>query len=289
MVNMARVVPAFRQGTEQVYELARSHGLDPLRCTRGGEGCEGKGATDTPWGLTWVIGQEVLAWMEEDGFNAEGNVDRNFNRRPYSDWRDVPYVPARAPWLVGTEGDGLERWSPLVEAKKGGLSFWQMHVTPHIGETGKSFYAGDHVICGRSLQSPRYDLREELRAVVRRSARLDEMKKAEVEFFDNKVGSLVPLQQQFFGRLGVDLDKFEYWKWNFAANAALYEGILAVWRVKVETDLVRPTTVAEVLGKGWVKRAWGGSGKGVGPVKVDEWEPYIRTMPHGMFFFMLSS
>lgn len=275
MIEMARVVPVFRAGIDEVDALALTHGLDPRRCERRPEMCKG---TDTPWGLAHAIGRDVASWAERDGFNAEGTYRREYNPRPFSDWRDKPYVPVNAPWAVLD----LKRWSPLVEVKPSGLSFWQQHVTPHIGETGKSLYLGDTEVCRRStVKDPRYDLREELDAVLTRSAGLDDLKKAEIEFFDNKLESLTPLQGQFFTRLGITLDEFEFWKWNLAVNTTIYESVVVVWQIKVNHDLVRPTTVAEALGVGKMARTFAGPNKGITSIPVEQWEPYIRTMPHG--------
>lgn len=112
---------------------------------------------------------------------------------------------------------------------------------------------------------------------------LNDVGKAEVELFDGKLGSLIPLQLQWYKGRNISTDSFEFIAADLATVAALYDATITVWRVKTEADGVRPTSVARQFLKGQSVKGWRGPGKGVGRIRGDEWVPYIRTMPHAEF------
>ena len=66
-------------------------------------------SVETPWGLAKTYFDEINAWMtENDGWNADGSANREFNRVPFSDYALTdsegnswtPYIPRNTPWEV---------------------------------------------------------------------------------------------------------------------------------------------------------------------------------------------
>lgn len=64
---------------------------------------------DTPWGLAKAYVDEVNAYLtENDGWNADGSMNRDFNRVPFSDFSKTdsagnswtPYKPRNSPYEV---------------------------------------------------------------------------------------------------------------------------------------------------------------------------------------------
>lgn len=260
---------------EATEKLCGLWGLDLSKCSRESD-CD---SNDTPWGLAHTLVEEMKTWMANDGWNLDGSLSREYNKRPYSDWREKPYSPSNAPWNV----TDVTRWTPLLEDNGNGFAFHQVHVTPHIGEAGKSLYLRDEEFCRRQLPDPQYDLEKELFLNLQRSAALNDERKVELEFFDQKLLSLFPIAIEYFQRMGISVDSFEFWSWEMVLNAGYYDSTLLSWREKIRTGLARPTSVAMFLGAGKTARAYAGGEMGVQDVPVDQWEPYIRTMPHGNF------
>lgn len=247
------------------------YGLDIAKCPSA-PGC---GSVNTPWGLVNTISDEMLDVFSRDGWNHDGSLSKTYNRVPYEDFRRHPYSPHNPP--------SATRWAPLQETNNRGFIFRQEHVVPHIGETARSLHFTDAQICSRRARNPRYNYKSEIHKLLKRSTQLTEARKAEVVVFDNKLTSLVPLQFQYFARRGIPADSME----NIAADAAVisvgYESVIASWREKVRYDAVRPPTiVSHVLGRRIVN-AYAGPNMGTRRIPANEWQPYIRTMPHAEY------
>mmetsp|Transcript_27444 Transcript_27444/g.40295 ORF Transcript_27444/g.40295 Transcript_27444/m.40295 type:complete len:524 (-) Transcript_27444:180-1751(-) len=254
----------------EVREVVASWNLDINICDDPNFDC-----TDisTPWGLAKSILEDTKAILAVDGWNANGSLSSSFNRIPFSDWRTQPYVPV----------PGNKKWSPLQEHDGNGFLFRQEHVTPHIGETARSFFLGDADICSRELRKPNYDYEEEARLVLERTYMLDEVTKAQVEYFDSKTTSIVPLQAQYFIRAGFTIDSWEFILTDYVTIATLYEAIIVAWKEKVRLNRIRPTTwIQENLGDEIVE-SYRGPDAQAGPIPAKEWQPYIRVMPHAEY------
>lgn len=91
--------------------VASGWGLDVARCTDDpqAQGCDDAA---TPWGLARLLAQERDAFRANSGWNHDGSYDREFNRIPYSDWREKPYAPANPPFGKLRR---QRRWRQLVE------------------------------------------------------------------------------------------------------------------------------------------------------------------------------
>lgn len=240
--------------------------------------CEKEGFTcddlSTPWGLANAIVEDVNAIFENDGWNEKGDLNAEYNGLRYSDWRKSPYVPRNKKYS----------WHPLTESNGFGFLYKQEHVTPHIGFTAKSFFVGDQKICERDIGTPKIRYRKEMRKVLERVKKLTPRQKAEVEFFDSKFDSLLPLHNQFSSRSGQRNTDYKHLMGLLAMEAAIYEAVIQVWRQKVKSDLIRPTTIIHREYRGQrVKSYLGPKEMTSGSIFGEDWQPYIRVMPHAEF------
>lgn len=229
----------------------------------------------TPWGMAHLMLQDSIEIFSKDGWNVDGNYTAEFDKLPFSDWRSNPYMP---------NPKCKNCWQPLQESNNLGFFFRQEHVVPHIGETATSFFLGDEDVCSRTIDDPGYDYAAEAAILLERSATLDDYKKAEVEFFDSKLTSILPFQVQYFVRQGISLDSFDFIFTDTITIATIQEAVIVGWKEKVRHDRIRPTT--------WIHRnfgdetvtAYAGAGvAGTGEIPANEWHPYIRTMPHAEY------
>ena len=175
---------------EAFSQVTATWGLDVKRCANdpSAAGCDD---VATPWGLALTLAKERDFFRANHGWNVDGSYDREFNRIPYSDWRENPYAPRNPPFGKLK----LKRnWRQLVESDGRGFIWNQVHVTPHIGFTGRSIFFTDEEICEQSIPAPKYNLHHEMNLLIERMANLDDTKKMEIELFDSKLTSIVPLQ-----------------------------------------------------------------------------------------------
>jgi hypothetical protein len=63
----------------------------------------------------------------------------------------------------------------------------------------------------------------------------------------------------------------------------MYNAILLVWRDKVLFNLVRPTTVVHAVKGETFVESYAGPFQGTQTIAGNDWQPYIRTMPHAEF------
>jgi len=263
--------------------------IDPNICTNGTvENCDD---VATPWGLARTMIDEIHDFMKRDGWNHMGDLpDVSYNKVPYVDWRSSywRYAPKNTPWSLTDK----RRWQPLLEHNQQGFMFHQEHVVPHIGDTARSIFLTDEEICDRDLEDPEYDLNLESNLVLQRTRDLTEFQKVEIEYFDNKLASLFPLLVQQYVRMGYNLDSFEFIVADAANLHALREATIVIWRQKVKHDLVRPTSYIHSRMVGQYVTSYGGpdsvslkegNGSGGVNIKTEEWQPYIRVMPHAEF------
>ncbi|CAB1104024.1 CPO-like [Ectocarpus sp. CCAP 1310/34] len=314
--------------SEQIAAEAEALG-GPMSLVDVGEGHPEPG-TDTPWGLAKAYIDEVWAFlMENDGWNADGRLGgREVNLTPFTGdfvfsdsagntWDG--YEPKNSPYKTGRElaffahdlailsavrcapcsfpkncrrsqFSSTKRWQPLMESNGLGYLNSQVHVTPHIGVTGRFFgfnTSEDEEAWGaRTLDRPPYQNRydEAAREVLEAStvAAYDPAKLFAISLFDNKFNSLPPLKIVYFFDRG-DLSLMDFLELSVKSQLAIYNSVLLAWREKVRHDAPRPTSVIRnELGDELVD-AYAGPDIGIQTIKASEWEPYIRTMPHSEY------
>mmetsp|Transcript_14781 Transcript_14781/g.26439 ORF Transcript_14781/g.26439 Transcript_14781/m.26439 type:complete len:398 (+) Transcript_14781:129-1322(+) len=105
--------------------------------------------------------------------------------------------------------------------------------------------------------------------------------KVKIELFDSKFTSLLPFQIEWSVRSGQG--EFDFWYNDMVLVNAMFMATVLVWKEKVVHNRVRPTTVIhELLGDTPVD-TYAGPFEGVQTIKANEWQPYIRTMPHAEY------
>lgn len=269
------IIALLPEAEYKISPVMHNWGLDPELCINANPPCD----ESTPYGLAHAIKLDSVDYASRDGWNADGSLSRAFNRVPYEDHREKPYVPRNSPWDLLLP----RRWQSLAENDGKGFLFHQKHVVPHVGFTGRSIMFREEEVCARKVPSPRYDYNLEIKKLLRRSRNLTPKRKAEIVLFDIKPLSIVPLVSKFFTTSGRTRDDFDVRTQTTAFHLAIYESILASWKEKIRHDLVRPPSMLKnKLGKRKVK-AYAGPNAGVQWLPADEWQPYIRTMPHAEF------
>ena len=207
--------------------------------------------TSTPWGLANVISNEILLFTANDGWNTDGSYSREYNRIPYSEFRDKnrEYIPKNNPWVL----EYPDHWQPLLESDGLGFLYHQEHSVPHVGYTGKSFVFSDDEICERSKNFKKhfspddYDYETEMTLAINRLRDLTDRQKMEIEYFDNKLSSLQPLFVQVLNGVGLAQDSFERIVGVTVQFLSYYEAVIAVWKEKIDFDRVRPNTLIQNL------------------------------------------
>lgn len=255
-------------------DLAASWGLDLFMCEDPKYDCSD---ISTPWGLGQAIVADAADIFSRDGWNWDGSLSKTYNRIPYEDWRSEPYQPDRSCETC---------WQPLLEHDTDGFLFRQEHVTPHIGFTAKSFFVGDEKICARTALASNFDYDYEVEAelVRQRTADLNETEKVEIEMFDNKLTSIARFWTNQNLAKNISLDSFDFLLMQGATITVVYEAIIQAWRVKVLTDRIRPTTVLQSMYRDETITSYQGPPAGsAGPILGQEWQPYLRVMPHAEY------
>lgn len=170
-------------------------------------------------------------------------------------------------------------WEPLLESNQAGYFSKQEFVTPFIGVTARLYGLSDEEFLSFKVSKPNYNYHEEALHVLEETYDMstDDKKKAEIEFFDSKFTSLLPLQIEW--SLANHLSTFDFWFYDMTLVVAMYDSILVVWRQKLKYDAVRPTTVVHSLMEGNDIVSYAGPYEGSKQMKASDWQPYIRTMP----------
>jgi hypothetical protein len=182
---------------EMLKTIFKGWGLDYDICVTQPQSCSDG---STPWGLARSVVDATSAFFRYDGWNADGSLSRKFNKVPYQDWLPKPYTPRNTPFKLTNK----RAWQPETENNGIGSIINPQHITPHIGLTGRPFHLTDDEVCDAKLKYPKYCLDDEIAEVLSRTATLDDMKKMQAEFFDNKFSSLIPLLVQYTAAKGIN-------------------------------------------------------------------------------------
>lgn len=267
----------FSQASSALELAYSAWGIDASKCDAVGSCSD----LTTPWGLAKKFTDEMKAYAATDGWNADGSLSHTYNKIPYQDWRRDPYVPRNNPWTL----QHRKNWQPLLEHNSRGYITFQEHVTPHIGQTGRSIFFTNQELCAKTAQKPHYNLDEEIELTFARLASLNDNKKMEIELFDSKLTSLVPLMAQWYLRAhpGGTLDDWDFIQVDSIIISALYESVMVVWKEKVVFDLVRPPSYAHDQYGDEEITSWAGPFQGTQTLLGRDWKPFIRTMPHAEY------
>ena len=187
-----------------------------------------------------IVGTMVAEYAFSDGWNQLGTDGCTANCRAYADTTgyDTYHIRTgsrkflrwrRVPWQQLTETDG------------NGFFYDQEHVTPHIGKTGVSRFLSDADRQSRKMWFQRYDYKAEIQLLLKRMRKLDDKRKMEIEFHDNKLEIAANAYISFLRTYRPDYDTAM--RFLVAYTGAEYDSTLVVWKEKVRQNMVRPTTL----------------------------------------------
>ena len=249
-----------------------------------------------------IIAFQAYLFSLNDGWNQYGTVKPGglscqYHCRNYTD--PTGYAPQNSPYDKSPyNGASSDKWQPLLEDNDKGFFYYQEHVTPHIGTTAAFRYLPESERSNRVAPAPGYsrNRRQEMRAVIDRMAALDDVKKMQVEAFDNKILIANSVVAAFVGKVLTDgyqdlelgqpglilsYERLVHFVAGYVAGE--YDSVIIAWKEKVAYDLIRPTSA--------IKR-WQGGRKGIttwtkfnGVQTFDstDFEAYKRVMPHSEY------
>jgi hypothetical protein len=108
-------------------------------------------------------------------------------------------------------------WSPLLESNNFGYFTRQEHVTPHCGFTGRLYGLTPEEYESFSSPQPSYNYCAEADFVLEQTKNMNDQKKMEIELFDSKFTSLLPLQINWSIRSGFSL--FDFWFYDMSRKS----------------------------------------------------------------------
>jgi hypothetical protein len=255
----------------------------------------------TPWGLAKASVDEMMDFIENDGWNANGVLANEFNKMPYSDFdfKDIldneysRYESATNKKMNIFEDSSDKKkckkipdalyWEPLLESDEMGYFVRQEHVTPHVGFTGRLYGLTTEEYESFSSPLPDHDYCFESEFVLDNTSELatSDQLKMEVELFDSKFTSLLPMQITWLIKNGAS--QFDFWYNDMVLVTSIYDVTMLVWRDKVLFNLIRPTTIVHAIeGENYVT-TYAGPFEGKKTIQGKDWQPYIRTMPHAEY------
>lgn len=244
----------------------------------------------TPWGLAKATVDKMYAYAQTDGWNADGALTHNFNKMPFSDFNYKKYSAYQVLQgsYINSEKDQKRcnrkwNWEPLLETDGKGYFTKQEHVTPFAGFTGRLYGLTNAEYRGFSIPKPKYNYCEEVEYVLSKTKNMatNDKMKVEIEFFDSKFTSLLPMQIDWTIKNNFSL--FDFWFYDMALVTAMYDAIMVVWREKVAFNTVRPTTVVHTMKGDKNIKTYAGPFEGSQRIKGGDWMPYVRTMPHAEY------
>ena len=248
----------------------------------------------TPIGWANVNSVPLREYFKNDGWNALGDESKTYYKFPFQDTTN--YQPQNNPLTSPNDLPKPLRWQPLTFTDFKGRFGNQIHVTPHIGSTGKPLVLSMEDYESRVAPSPykspnvsmkidpedEATMRKRIDDLFAQTRTLDDERVALAYWWDNKFISLGPLADFYSTELGLD-------NTDFAAFATLgdmlaqHDAILVAWKEKRRHDLVRPTTMIRRLLSGQTVNAYRGIGLGNGMIDADEWEPLLPVQPHSEY------
>ena len=130
-----------------------------------------------------------------------------------------------------------------------------------------------------SVPEPNYDYCEEADFVLSEANKMasDDKKKLEIELFDSKFTSLLPMQINW--AIQNQKSSFDFWYYDMVLVTTMYDAMMLVWREKVTFNAVRPTTVVSLLKGEEEVQSYAGPFEGSRKISGFDWQPFIRTMP----------
>ncbi|GMH41183.1 hypothetical protein BSKO_09093 [Bryopsis sp. KO-2023] len=247
---------------------------------------------------------EVIEKFAEDGFDGLA--------RPLPDTEVEEFEPINDPQSISGVTDcekemkNLDRWQPLCTPKEkkpladvgnpdckvqswlapwaGGMtSFALLKGTPKDGKkiVSKVAAVDKTILGGPPSVNVGLEWQKQMMEVVEASAKLDDVFKLVAEHWADGPDSTAPPGTWFLiandAAKAEGLDTVETAKLLMLVGAALNDAGVASWRLKSTYDSIRPLQMVQCgfIGSSIRKvDAWRGPYMGVGPTRVDEWQPF---------------
>lgn len=248
--------------------------------------------------------EEVIEKFNADGFDGLA--------RPLPDTEVEEFEPVNEPQSAAgvtnceKEMNDLDRWQPLCTPRErkaladvgstncrvqtwlapwaGGMtSFALLDGSPQDGQKiiDRVAKVDETLLGGPPSINVGLEWQEQMMEVVEASAKLDDVFKLVAEHWADGPDSTAPPGTWYL--IAVDaaaaekLDTVETAKLLMLVGASLNDAGVASWRLKSTFDSIRPLQMIQCGFIGQATRkvdAWRGPYKGVGPTRVDEWQPF---------------
>jgi len=242
---------------------------------------QGRPVDKTPECVAEKIAMRIEETRHNDGWNESG-MDRGSGQLSPFPFRDtIGYFPTH---MSPSRSGSRRNWAPIVECSQGSCAS-QEFVTPHIGFTAQYHFLNKtdiSEIVSQETVPIEVDYEMEIRDVIEQTKKLatDPLSKTKIGAYDNKF-IFADAYGQILARNENSWEEVVYWAFSFLLVE--YEGTLITWRSKVQNDHVRPTTVAqEILGNEVIESFQYGEDT-TKSYPANQWNPYIRVMPHAEF------
>lgn len=226
--------------------------------------------TATPQGIGNYIADAVIQFRKTDGSNQAGD-EIGSNGKPYSDY--TYYKP------FNPEGKTIDpnRWQPITFSDGKGGTIKPGFLTPHWYRVKPfALKSPDQFRPGPPPQGEQ--LIKEAQECVDCNAKLTDEEKAIVEFMRDgprstgQSGHWLRFAQECSRRDKNDLDRDV--KLYFAIANMAMDAFISCWETKRFYDTGRPYWYVRTFFKDKDIKGWGGPGKGVVPMKGEDWLPY---------------
>jgi len=275
-------------------EYGASIGLDLEKCT---SSVSSNCGSNTPSGFAKLYFDENKLIFDNDGWNANGNLTGKTNRVPYSDWRTTKFnadagkemcdsdwmnqyracrVFSLAPDPGIITGDSDVCWTP-IKTTFNFRQYTELWRHPHIGDTGRSYFLGDQKICDTKVEYPCYCFAKTDTEILNDAANLDELKKAESEFFNNVFKWMFEFQRKYYS---ATINDFDFVSTITATTSSMYEATLITYKEKMRMGIIRPRShINKNLADETFNTYLGSETGNVGEIKGRDWIPLIPEEP----------
>jgi hypothetical protein len=263
--SLNNVYPQFKDDFDQMMAEA---GLDPNNRSED---------LTTPAGIGNMASKKVIEARKNDGSNRDGFEGRKYNPQPYADY--TGYKPRNTAYEIKDPS----HWQPLMYGV-GGLFTIQQFVTPYWGQVKPISYGSPKEFSLSPPVNSDANNREAYKAqadeIIAASASLDDQKKMQAEFWNDKINSLGRVAgTAAFEQYQMDTEKAV--QYVATVDLAIFDVSIATFAFKRQYDSVRPTTAIRFLYGDKKITAWGGPGKGtVKDITGNEWRSYLPTADH---------
>lgn len=263
--SLTATFPQFKDDFDQMMAEA---GLDPDNRSED---------ITTPAGLGNMASKKVLEARKNDGSNRDGVRGRTYNPTPYADY--TGYRPRNTAYEIRDPS----HWQPQMYGA-GGIFKIQQFITPYWGRVQPvSFRNADQFRVpppDKSDHRNRAAYKAQADEILAESARLDDSRKMQAEFWNDKINALGRTTgTAAFEQYDMDVEKAV--QFVTTVDIAIFDVSIPTFAFKRQFDSVRPITAIHYLYGDKKITAWGGPGKGtVNDMPGNEWRPYLTTADH---------